>query len=145
MQTPNELGFEQTQRVMNCIPETGVVEAYSQIPLKLRCKPRVTLREEYWTKNYSMVKNYSKNREETDQIFKYSCFFDIEGRDEEEPIFLHLQARGICPTIKISHTALDFGDCSVNEKRDFMLTIENQHESLPVSLAFPKVLIYNLT
>ena len=31
LQTPNELGQEQVQRVMTCIPEDGIVDSYSQV------------------------------------------------------------------------------------------------------------------
>lgn len=128
---------------MNCIPEAGIIDSYSQIPLKLICKPRVSPKEETFTKNYAMVKEYPRMREDFDKDFPYSCFFSFDGRDnEDDSLYLHLQARGICPTIKVSHPGVDFGDCQVNEKRDFLLTIENEHEKLPVSISFPKVNYY---
>jgi hypothetical protein len=33
LQTPNEVGREITEKIMNCIPAEGVIESYSQIPL----------------------------------------------------------------------------------------------------------------
>jgi hypothetical protein len=42
LQTPSELGQEQTERIMDCFPEEGVIESYSQIPVLFRCRAKVT-------------------------------------------------------------------------------------------------------
>lgn len=41
--------------------------------------------------------------------------------------------------MKLSHSLIDFGECAVNDRRDFILTVENHNEQLPVTVNFPKI------
>lgn len=31
LQTPNEVGYEQTERIISCFPSEGKIESYSQV------------------------------------------------------------------------------------------------------------------
>ena len=31
LQTPNEAGYEQTEKIVSCSPEEGIIESYSQV------------------------------------------------------------------------------------------------------------------
>jgi len=36
-QTPNEVGYEQTEKIVSCSPEEGMIESYSQVSIKIIC------------------------------------------------------------------------------------------------------------
>ena len=36
LQTPNELGHEQTEKVVSCLPDEGFIDAYSQVTIDLK-------------------------------------------------------------------------------------------------------------
>jgi hypothetical protein len=42
LQTPKELGEEQTLKIVSCIPESGYIDSYSQIPITFKCEPKIT-------------------------------------------------------------------------------------------------------
>lgn len=77
---------------------------------------------------------------EVENVYTYSCFFEMDG-GRGDSLVAHLNARGVCPMIKLSQTLLDFGDCAVYDRRDFLITIENRNNHYPISLEFNKVTV----
>lgn len=49
-----------------------------------------------------------------------------------------MMARACYPDIKISRQQISFGECPVNERRDYNLTIKNKNEDLPIEFNFTK-------
>ena len=74
--------------------------------------------------------------------YAYTCFFEFEGKNDPSTV-MHLQARGVCPTVKLSSYVIQFGDCETNERRDFLLTLENMNEEIPIEFGFQKVAQFN--
>ena len=112
--------------------------------MKFTCKPAVTEKQQYWTRNYASVSgNYHMDPKEVEKAVTYSCFFEMDGR--EDNVVVHLNARAVCPMIKLSHTILDFGECAVNERKDFLFSIDNKNPNHPVPLEFSKVMLEKST
>lgn len=102
----------------------------------------------FWTRNYCMKKeknDFDKNGEygSLEQKFEptnysYTCIFEFDGKTDLSP-YVHLSAKGICPTVKISHHLINFGECKVHDRRDYLLTLENKNEEHPVEVSFASV------
>jgi len=142
LQTPNELGIEQLERVMNCYPSEGFVDSYSQIPLRFTCKSRVTDNMIFWTRNYCMKGDSAHDEIPESQFdpitYNYTCIFEFNGQTDLSP-YVHISAKGICPTVKISSHALNFGECKVHEKKDIAVILDNKNEDHPVEFSFSSV------
>lgn len=70
--------------------------------------------------------------------YDYTCIFQFNGQSDLSP-YVHLSAKGICPTIRISHHIINFGECNVNERKDFVVTLENKNEEQAVDFSFSTV------
>ena len=65
---------------MSCYPNEGILDSYSQIPIKFTCHPKcnnnfshiVPEKMAAWARNYSLVKEELKNEHDD---FKYSVLF----------------------------------------------------------------------
>lgn len=73
--------------------------------------------------------------------YNYTCIFEFNGQTDLSP-YIHLSAKGICPTVKISHHLINFGDCKVHERKDFMVTLDNKNDDHPVDYNFSSVSEY---
>jgi len=73
--------------------------------------------------------------------YNYTCIFEFNGQTDLSP-YIHLSAKGICPTVKISHHLISFGDCPVHERKDFMVTLDNRNDEHPVDYNFSSVREY---
>ena len=100
----------------------------------------------FWTRNYCMKKEKGGQYEGEDvfeskldpKLYNYTCIFEFNGQTDLSS-YVHLSAKGICPTIKISHHIINFGDCKVHERKDFLVTLENKNDELPVDVNFSHV------
>ena len=133
---------------MTCIPAEGTIESYSQVSVKFFCKSRVIDNMIFWTRNFAMIKEnvveFADMDAEGKMIitpYEYTCVFELNGKTDVSP-FIHLQAKGICPTVKISHHVINFGECRVNERRDFLCTLDNRNEEHHVDYNFSSVYIF---
>jgi len=50
--SPQEVGEEQTRRILSIEPAEGLIESYSQIPISFMCKSWVEEDHKIWVKNY---------------------------------------------------------------------------------------------
>ena len=106
----------------------------------------------FWTRNYCMKRGRGDKFDMDEhfetrfdpKLYGYTCVFEFNGQTDISP-YVHLSAKGICPTIKISHHLINFGECKVNERRDFVATLENRNEDLAVDLSFSNVIQNLLT
>jgi hypothetical protein len=142
LQTPLEAGLEQTMRVMTIEPSSGVANAYSQIPIKFMCKSKVQDDHKIWTRNYSMAKE-NETVEQLEVVHQYTALFNFGGRDESKVILM--TSKSICPCLRFSTTLLDFGECSVNERKDLRIWAENKHTDKTIFLKCPNVSHFYVT
>ena len=70
--------------------------------------------------------------------YEYTCVFEFNGKNDLSP-YIHLVARGICPTVKVDHNLINFKECAVHDRKDFATTIENRNDQYPVDFSFSKV------
>lgn len=91
-------------------------------------------------KHNVMTKNYALSEEDTKQEvadFTYTAIIRFEG--DEEPIYLVLSSKGVCPQIKLSSPILKFGECSVHDHREITFVVENRHKELSIDIQVPRV------
>lgn len=50
-----------------------------------------------------------------------------------------MMARACYPEVKINRQSFQFGECKTNDSKNFILTIKNKNEDLPLDFAFTKV------
>ena len=50
-----------------------------------------------------------------------------------------MMARACYPNLKLNKQVLQFGECPCHDRKDFILTIKNQNEDLPIDFNFTKV------
>ncbi|EGR30900.1 hypothetical protein IMG5_121460 [Ichthyophthirius multifiliis] len=140
-QTPNEVGKEQTEKIMSVSPSEGVIESYSKIKLIFTCKSNVALKNQFWAQSYSLQKEDLLPELED---YSYSALFCYED-SKEQPTILHITGRGICPTVKLQKSLIQFGDCSVNAYRDFKFGIENKNNNIPIKICFDKIPYFEIS
>ncbi|KAM3144881.1 hypothetical protein pb186bvf_002886, partial [Paramecium bursaria] len=134
LQTPAELGLEQTERIMECHPEEGTLDSYSQVNIIFKCKPKVSEEQQVWTRTFALQKDLL--RPDSDE-FHYSAIFDFS---DNEPLMNHLQVRCICPTIKFPGVQiLNFGQCAANQIKDLIFDVENKSNELPIQISWPTI------
>lgn len=55
VQTPVEIGMEQSEKVMFMEPQTGVVEAFGQMEVRFICRTKATYKDKIYTKTYALT------------------------------------------------------------------------------------------
>ena len=55
VQTPAEIGAEQSERVMFMSPDMGVIEPFKEFEVKLICNTRLSYKDKIFTKNFSLT------------------------------------------------------------------------------------------
>jgi len=76
--------------------------------------------------------------------FSYSAIFTYEGI-KETPTIIHVTGRGICPTVRISKSLLQYGECNVNDYKDSRITIENKNPNIPINVSCNKIPYFSLS
>ncbi|CAD8106047.1 unnamed protein product [Paramecium primaurelia] len=133
LQTPAELGLEQTERIMECWPEEGIIEQYSQVTIIFKCKPKVNEELQVRTRQYAL--NQDKKMES--EKFDYSAIFDF---NDDEPLMSHLSVNCICPQIKFPPTqTLQFGQCEANSTKDIVFEVQNMSKEQSILIGFPTI------
>lgn len=139
--TPQELAKLELRRVMKVEPQVGEVEPYSKIPLKFNCFSKVMEKCKGFVHNMMEENHHEMSSSEiVDNVidYYYTAIFNFEGKFPGK-LFLQLQARAVLPNLRISHNAIFFPPCAVNEQRDFLVKLENVNEELPIDFSFDKV------
>ena len=81
VQTPNEIGSEQSERVMFMEPENASIEPFQELEVKFYCRTKVSYRDRVFTKSYALTPldqegaiNQKKNSNEfkPENIYEYS-------------------------------------------------------------------------
>jgi len=73
-----------------------------------------------------------------EENFSYSAFIEYDSSKEEKNV-IFISGRGVCPTVKLSQTDMEFYECPMNEKRDILVNIENRNEEVPIDYNFEKI------
>ena len=84
--------------------------------------------------NYCISKEYDETEPED---FEYTTIISYEN--EKDKTIVELIGKGIAPTLKLSKTVFQFGECPINERRDMPFTLENKNPNLPAEVVFHKV------
>lgn len=134
LQTPHEVGDEQTRRILSVEPAEGFISSYSQIPLTFLCKSYVQEDHRIWVKNYSMAK---EELPPIEQDYEYTAIFnfsnpneietDIEP-DENSHKILMMKATAICPKLVFHCQNLNFGEIQLGEEKTIEVKIENRND-----------------
>ncbi|EWS70940.1 flagellar associated protein, putative (macronuclear) [Tetrahymena thermophila SB210] len=141
LQTPNEVGREQTEKIMSIEPSEGVIDSYSQLPIVFKCHSQVHPKHQFWTQSYAISKD-EMNADVED--YSYSAIFSYDGQ-QSNPTIIHVTGRGICPTIKLSKNLIQYGECNVNDYKDCKLEIENRNRDIPISISCSKIPYFTLS
>ncbi len=102
----------------------------------------------FWTRNYCMKKDRGDGEDDESldmrydpKSYNYTCVFEFNGQTDLSP-FIHLSAKGVCPTVKISDHIINFGEGKVNERKDFVVTLDNKNDYHPVEYNFTNVTLF---
>jgi hypothetical protein len=138
--TPQELAKQEIKRVMRSEPEIGIVEAYSQVLIKFFCHSKVPDRVKGWAHNVMEEGNPEKNfSHPVESMIDYFYTAVFKFREIDQKLLLQLQARAVFPNIKISSNAIFFPPCSIGDRRDVPVKIENLNDALEISYNFSKI------
>jgi len=157
--TPEEAGFEMTQRILSAEPVQGFVKPYSQIPIKFLCKTkikkqekgwRVTLCPEYDINNKNKPKNLRDQLNKTEHFqslaavkFEEAFVNKLTAKDVEEDfcktISVYMEVKALFPDITLDKTSLNFWECNVKERKVITIVITNKNEELPIDFSFGKI------
>ena len=74
---------------------------------------------------------------EHEASYFYTALFNFA--EMETKLTVQLQARAIFPHVELSHTSVHFYECPINEHRDFLVTMENQNDELPLDFSFSHI------
>ncbi|CAD8050766.1 unnamed protein product [Paramecium sonneborni] len=132
LQTPNELGIEQSEKLLVVQPSNGYIQAYSSIELSLICMIQITPKEHQLAKKICFGVDVEK--EQMSREIKYS----IIVQQPDEDLIAYTNVKALLPLVKISKQSLQFGDCDVNDNKDILFTISNL-QNQPVEISFQKV------
>lgn len=94
------------------------------------------------SKDHGEEENYENNMKPMN--YEYTCVFEFNGKTDLSP-YIHLIAKGICPKVKMGHNLINFKECEVHNRKDFVTTIENRNDNQPVEFSFSKVAHYKVT
>lgn len=135
--SPQEVGEEQTRRILSVEPAEGMIESYAQIPLTFLCKSYVDDDHKIWTKSYNLAKQVEiapiAQEYEYTAIFyftnnKYFAFDPNSANSDESHKILMMSARAICPKVVFHTQHLDFGETKIGEEVSLDLHIENRND-----------------
>ena len=79
-----------------------------------------------------------------EEQFSYSAFIEYDNLNEEKNV-VFITGRGVCPSVKISQTEMEFYECPMNEKRDILVNIENRNEEVSIDYNFEKIPFFFMT
>lgn len=71
--------------------------------------------------------------------YSYSAIISYENAPKEQPTIIHVTGRGICPTVKVSQSVIQYGDCSVNSHKDVAITVTNRNPDIPIKIEAAKI------
>ena len=142
IKSPKESAIESMRRVMTIKPHRGVVEPYSQIELTFVChtkppeNPRACINNVMEDMNPGNEQPVYHSDENATDYF-YSAAFTFKQTDYK--LSIDLLARAVLPNIRLSTNYINFGSCSVHDRKDYNLKIENLNDEIPVDFVFNTV------
>lgn len=114
---------------LNISPMDGMIKPFSQIVLSITFNPVVNV------PGRGFVKQYLVDNKNPKSIVRRAT---IECTDLDQSIMLTLQGSAVSPSVSVIPSMLRFGDCPVNDRRDILLSLENNNK-FPTTFQFPKV------
>lgn len=161
LKTPQQEGFQQTQRIMQISPSEGVVEPYSQIPISFSCSSKVTEDHHIWVRNNSFKRTRTEKKalaptkggrspppeevvefdDKCQKNHEYTALFNFEGSTDSN--LLMMTAHCICPRVNFGEeNTFDFGTVMVNEVTSKTIDVSNMHSNLEVEVNLPNVSVF---
>ncbi|KAF4669936.1 chromosome X 22 [Perkinsus olseni] len=116
--------------VIEASPINGVVKAFDTTSIHVSFRPP----------KYTERKGFKCTRAAQEIINQYQCQVKVESEDLlDYQLTLPVVGSSIVPTLSVSPSSLDFGGCPVGDRRDIVLTLRNEHASLPIDWAVRSV------
>ncbi|KAF4679582.1 chromosome X 22, partial [Perkinsus olseni] len=114
--------------VIEASPIKGVVKAFDTTTIHVSFRPP----------KYIERKGFKCTRAAQEIINQYQCRVKVESEDLlDYQLTLPVVGSSIVPTLSVAPSSLDFGGCPVGDRRDIVLTLRNEHASLPIDWAIP--------
>lgn len=140
--TPQEQAKQELKRVMKSEPSSGLIDAYSQLHVKFSCHSKVMDKAKGFVHNMMEESNPAGELSSSYIVdnmidYFYTAIFNFQELDSK--LYLQLQARALLPNIRISQNAVFFPQCPVNDRRDFLVKIENMNDELPIDFYYSQV------
>ncbi|KAF4704775.1 chromosome X 22, partial [Perkinsus olseni] len=121
--------------VIEASPINGVVKAFDTTTIHVSFRPP----------KYIERKGFKCTRATQEIITQYQCQVKVESKDLLDcQLTLPVVGSSIVPTLSVAPSSLDFGGCPVGERRDIVLTLRNEHASLPIDWAIPIICHINV-
>lgn len=136
IKAPREVGLELMESEMSVEPISDVVQAYSELPIKFRCRTKKSPKfrvQEVTNRNDEEPKSVGQDKSAID----YHVVAHLTYEDNQE-IPIVMKAHAILPRVSLQ-TSIQFGECAVNERLDTTLRIDNDTEELSVPFEFKKI------
>jgi len=121
-------------KALSMNPIDGIVKPFSQLSVVISFKPTLIVPE----------KGFYKQQDAKDNVKSIFRRAIIDCPDIDQKIYLSLQGNAIIPSIVANPIMLRYGDCSVNDRRDILVTLTNKTK-LPTSYEFPTIPCFKFT
>lgn len=144
-QTPEEVGCEETSRILSVQPQRAVVEPFQHIDLLVLCQP--CIKQEHREK----VRRFAKSTPQPttthtkssthycveEERFDYTLILSFKSSESNS---LYCTVGGWCllPTVRLSESELDFGRMICGTTLKKMLLVNNINSEFSVDLNFKK-------
>jgi hypothetical protein len=117
-------------KTITVTPTEGIIEPFSQLPIKFTFSPNLPQKARGFTKGYKGP--------ESQQTRNFVSSLTVEGSDVSNKINLMLTGKAVKPSLSVSDRILRFGECRVHERRDILITLKNDSE-LTLPYNFTKI------
>jgi hypothetical protein len=161
--TPAQAGHEMTQRLLSASPIHGIIQPYTQIPIKLICNTKIPDKEHRWKgylcEEYDKIhqddndnQRYESNRPmlyKSTAAIKFDEYLPFHKRNITEinhdgekicqPISVYMEVKCIYPDLTLDKQSLNFWECKIHEQKVISLRLTNKNEELPFDFNFRKI------
>jgi hypothetical protein len=124
---PSSDSGEQTSKPLSITPSDGIVKPFSEVLLTISFIPHFQSPE----KGFML-----EHRKEISELKLFRRLAVLECLDSMQNITVALEGGAVSPLMQISPSMLRFGECSVNDRRDILVSLKNPN-SLPIHFEFP--------
>lgn len=142
-QTPEEVGSEETSRILFVQPQKSTVEAFQHLDIVVVCQPEIKIehreRVSHFAKaNFQPAVNSKGARYRLDEErFDYTVILSFRN-SESSAIYCTVGGWCLLPAVRLSEAELDFGRMVCGAVVQKMLLVSNCNSEFPLDLTFKK-------